>query len=257
MFRIYKLDNNGRYLGITDWTSNENILAGPNRVNRVGVLAKGTSFAFYVNNQKIYQFEDDMFSSGSYGIMMSSPQTENYQVFIQEFAFWNLFEKAIAVPTPTSVKDVYYVPLALNECEQIQLELNKVLKLSSDRVEYPYFDPLDDTARGKSCHIEYNANGTQVNRGVFLEALNVFSDLEWVSDAAYDASGTQEEIRGYRKANEKIAIVQIKWKPAEGVTCPADKTIVQCMSELDPELIIYTMTIDAAQRTIITPTPNP
>ena len=249
MYRVYKLDENGRYFEVINWTANQNILAGANRVNRVGVLAKGNSFSLYVNSSMVFQFEDDLFPSGTYGIMISSPETENYRFYIDEFAFWNLFAKAIAVPTATSVMDVQYVPLVLNECEQIQLEINKSLKLSSNRVEYPFFDPLDESVRGKSCHIELSGNGAQTNRGDLISALSIFTDFEWVSDALYDESGVQEERRAFRKAPDRVAIVNIQWKPAEGVTCPPDQSVAQCIKDLDPELIIYTLTIDGAQRT--------
>lgn len=256
-YRIYRLDG-GDYFEIRNWKTNPYILAGSNRTNKIGVMAQGNKMALYVNSTLIDQFEDNMFQQGSFGPIISSPENANFIYYIDEISFWNLYQKAVAVPSPTSVESSLYVPLELTQCETLQMEMAKIIGIAGTRVEYPFLDPQDENARGKACHIEFSASGEQVTSpDQLLNALSVFEKLGWTNDPKYLANAANGDKRGYRKSSDMIALTEAKWEPAEGVICPPDTPITLCLEQLQPSQITYLLTIDAAQRSFSTPTPSP
>ena len=246
-YRIYKM-NRGNYIEIRNWTANPAILSGPQRTNKIGIMARGESYDLYVNDVLIDQFQDVSFPRGAFGFMISSPTTFNFKVYLDDLTVWNLFAKTVAVPTPTSVASSLYEPLELAQCEALQLGMEKMLKVSMDRSEYPFLDPIDTAARGKSCHIEFQGNGEQVGKDALLQSLAIFEKLQWRLDKTYSASGPEGEQGGYRKSNNELAIVKIGWKPADSKKCSPNTPIGDCLKNLQPSQIIFTITIDAAQR---------
>ena len=256
-YRIYRLDSD-RYIEIRDWKTNPYILAGPNRTNKIGVMATGNVLALYVNSALIDQFEDDLFPRGSFGPLISSPENADFKYFIDEISFWNLYQKVVAVPSPTSVESSLYVPLELSQCETLQMEMAKITGITGTRVEYPFLDPLDENARGKACHIEFSGSGEQISSlDQMRNALPVFEKLGWTNEPRYDALGPDGEQHGYRKPNQMIAVVIVKWQVAQGVTCPPDLSITACKDQLQPSQILYSLAVDAAQRSSATPTQSP
>jgi hypothetical protein len=256
-YRIYRL-HGGEYFEIRNWKTNPYILAGPNRTNKVGVMAQGNKMALYVNSTLIDQFEDNMFQQGSFGPIISSPENANFMYSIDEISFWNLYQKVVAVPSPTSVESSLYVPLELTQCETLQMEVGKIIGITGTRVEYPFLDPLDENARGKACHIEFSASGEQITSlDQVLNALSVFDKLGWTNDPKYLANAPNGEKRAYRKPSDIISLIEVKSEPAEGVICPPDTAMALCLEQLQPAQITYSLTIDAAQRSFTTPTPSP
>ncbi len=256
-YRIYRLDRD-RYYEIRNWKANPYILAGPGRTNKIGIMAKGNTFALYVNSSLIDQFQDDMFAMGSFGPLISSPDDADYKYYIDELAFWNLYQKVVAMPTPTTVESSMYVPLELTQCETLQMEIAKIIDVTGTRVEYPFLDPLDENARGKACHIEYSAPGEKITSMDQLRSgLAAFEKLGWTPEPKYDALGADGEQHGYRKPNQTIALVSLKWQTAEGVTCPTETPMEACKTQLAPSQIVYILSVDAAQRSFSTPTSTP
>jgi len=91
MFRIYRMDE-GEFNSIQSWTSNEKINAGPNKINRLGVKIFGSKFQLFVNGSIISEFYDDTYSSGLFGLMIRSDGTSDFQVFVDEIAYWRVIE---------------------------------------------------------------------------------------------------------------------------------------------------------------------
>ncbi len=89
-FRIYKLSDDFEI--IRDWTESDAINAGPEQFNRLGVHAEGESLTFYINGEQVAQFSDNDLSSGRFGYLVASIESENFRVFVTDAAYWNLAE---------------------------------------------------------------------------------------------------------------------------------------------------------------------
>ena len=248
-YRFYRMDE-GRYFSLRDWTANSNILTGPDRTNQLGLMADGQNISLYVNGVLLEQFQDSTHPVGQFGFMISSLKSFDFKVFIDDIAFWNLYEKRIKTPTPPTNKTLFK-PLPLDECEVLHAELGRRLKVTFTRSEYPFLDPLNGEARGTSCHLEFSGTGENITSwNDLLETTTVFSDLGWQADFSYDASGLERESRGFRKTGDYFALVKITRAPMEGVTCPQGQPVATCYDQLQPAQIKYSIIIDAVQKSI-------
>jgi len=90
MFRIYRLDN-GKFVSINDWTASENINLGSGQSNRLGIKADGPRFSVYVNGELLTEFLDNKYPFGMLGLMIRSENTEDFNVYIDEIGYWNLY----------------------------------------------------------------------------------------------------------------------------------------------------------------------
>jgi hypothetical protein len=86
-YRIYRMDN-GAFNGLVNWTANSAIKSGPNQDNDMLIKANGNQMQLYANNNLIYEFSDDVYSGGLYGLMIRSDTTANFKVFVKQIAYW-------------------------------------------------------------------------------------------------------------------------------------------------------------------------
>jgi hypothetical protein len=70
------------------WTSSNSIQTGANAVNRIGVLAKGGQYRFYINGQQVGQASDNSFLNGGYGVLIGSKETVNFTIYVDELSYW-------------------------------------------------------------------------------------------------------------------------------------------------------------------------
>lgn len=75
---------------VADFTPSPAILAGSNQVNRLGVLANGDNLSLYVNNQKVMDVSDSTFTSGTFGVFISSVNTPGFQISLDDLSYWTL-----------------------------------------------------------------------------------------------------------------------------------------------------------------------
>ncbi len=90
-FRFYRWDG-ANYYALQEWKQDSNILAGPNQINRMGILAEGASFKLYANGKLIGEYEDDTFDYGKFGLVIGSGETSNLIVYVEDIAYWLLDE---------------------------------------------------------------------------------------------------------------------------------------------------------------------
>ena len=86
-YRIYRMDN-GKFNGIINWTSNPAIKPGPNQANSMGIYAKAGQMQFFANGTLLDDFIDVTYSGGLFGLTVRSETTNNFQVFVDDIAFW-------------------------------------------------------------------------------------------------------------------------------------------------------------------------
>ncbi|MBN2677638.1 MAG: hypothetical protein JXR32_06185 [Anaerolineaceae bacterium] len=66
------------------------ILPGKEAVNRLGVMAVDNKITLYINGVLVKEIEDDLFSSGGFGIFVRSVVEKNLSVWVDEIAYWSL-----------------------------------------------------------------------------------------------------------------------------------------------------------------------
>ncbi len=88
-YRVYRIDA-GSYEGLQNWTTAPAVKPGSNQSNVMGIYANGDTLQLYANGILIYAFEDVTYSGGLFGLMIRSEFTEDFKVFVDEVAVWDL-----------------------------------------------------------------------------------------------------------------------------------------------------------------------
>ena len=88
-FRYYRMDD-GDYVGLQNWIPSANIHSGPNQTNVIGVKADEDSLALFINGLQVAEFRDATYSEGIFGLLVRSVATENFQVSVEQVAYWEL-----------------------------------------------------------------------------------------------------------------------------------------------------------------------
>ena len=84
---------------LIDWTPSETIQEG--RVNKLAVIAHGTQFLFFINDQFITQLADDRLGEGKTGVLIGMSNAGDQGVW--EFDNFSLRSPDLAEPSQTSV----------------------------------------------------------------------------------------------------------------------------------------------------------
>jgi hypothetical protein len=79
-----------RFVTNVDWTASEYILSGKGQTNRLGLMAKGTTFSLYANGHLLTELHDANFLRGGIGLYASAFKTANFLVRFQEVQYWEL-----------------------------------------------------------------------------------------------------------------------------------------------------------------------
>jgi hypothetical protein len=79
-----------RFATNVDWTASEYILSGKNQTNRLGLMAKGTTFSLYANGHLLTELHDANYLRGGIGLYASAFKTANFLVRFQEVQYWEL-----------------------------------------------------------------------------------------------------------------------------------------------------------------------
>lgn len=82
--------NGEKYVTLVDWTSSDQINAGSNQTNRIGILADGTRLVMYVNGKLLQEVDDDTHPSGRFGVFVGSANTPDFTARADEIAQWNI-----------------------------------------------------------------------------------------------------------------------------------------------------------------------
>jgi hypothetical protein len=71
------------------WTESDAIHTGSNESNRVGVMTTGNKITLYINGERVDQFADSTHREGYLGVVVSSKETSNFTVRVEELHYWN------------------------------------------------------------------------------------------------------------------------------------------------------------------------
>ncbi len=78
----------GKMTRLIDWTQSKAIYAGPNQINRMGILMRGGRLAIYANGTLLGEATNESFPDGYFGLFIGSPQTPNFNIHVDEMSYW-------------------------------------------------------------------------------------------------------------------------------------------------------------------------
>jgi hypothetical protein len=88
-YKLYKWDGKS-YQAIQEWKNSSHIKSGAGQTNRLGVSAVGNNLKLYANGQLLSEYTDDTFSEGRFGVFIGADKTDNFQVILDEAAYWKI-----------------------------------------------------------------------------------------------------------------------------------------------------------------------
>ena len=88
-YRLYSWDGE-TYRGIQEWRAASAMRTGANQTNLLGGWMDGETIRLYANGQLLAEFSDDQFDAGQFGLYIGSADTDNFTVFVDEVATWDL-----------------------------------------------------------------------------------------------------------------------------------------------------------------------
>ncbi len=142
-----------------------------------------------------------------------------------------------------------YTPIADAECTEVQNQLTQALGIDVSRNTAPAaFQDLSG-GTGQSCQLTIAATGAQFPNMVDAgqRIAGALTPNGWTLDPQYAADSPTGTMHGLRR-NNQLAVYNVQWAPAAGVTCPADQPIATCAESLTPDQMTYTITVDLAQQ---------
>lgn len=91
-YMVRRVDSANPYTAVDliPWTSNVNILPGPNQSNRLGVEVDGDTLTIFANNYQIAQLTDSKYREGRIGVYVQAANTVNFTYRVNEIAYWEL-----------------------------------------------------------------------------------------------------------------------------------------------------------------------
>jgi hypothetical protein len=89
---VFRLDGANPYTTkeLVSWTQSNNILAGANKQNVMGIKAIGSTLTVYANGYQIAQVTDSKYTFGRYGVFVSPELTANYTYRVVQMSCWDL-----------------------------------------------------------------------------------------------------------------------------------------------------------------------
>ena len=142
-----------------------------------------------------------------------------------------------------------YTPIADAQCTEVQNQLTQALGIDVSRSTAPAaFQDLSG-GTGQSCQLVISATGAQFPNMVDAgqRIAGALTPNGWTLDPQYTADSPTGTMHGLRR-NNQLAVYNVQWSPAAGVTCPADQPIATCAQSLTPDQMTYTITVDLAQQ---------
>jgi hypothetical protein len=73
---------------LINWTANDAIKEGNNVVNKLGVMARGSDLAFYINGQKVDEVTDSNYLEGKFGFFVGGTNVEDLSVWVDQVRYW-------------------------------------------------------------------------------------------------------------------------------------------------------------------------
>ena len=69
-------------------TAHNAINKGENVVNKLGVMARGSNLALYINGQKVNEINDGNYLTGKFGVFVGGSNVDNFTVWFVQIRYW-------------------------------------------------------------------------------------------------------------------------------------------------------------------------
>jgi hypothetical protein len=73
---------------LINWTGDDAIKEGSNVVNKLGVMARGSNLALYINGQKVNEVTDSNYLEGKFGFFVGGINVEDLSVWVDQVRYW-------------------------------------------------------------------------------------------------------------------------------------------------------------------------
>lgn len=100
-YSLWKLVAN-EWKTVVEWTETEALLTGAEAVNRLAVLAQGTTITLLVNDTVLTQIEDDAFDAGRIALAVGTFDEAGAVVAFDNLDLWQI--TTLPTPTPTAAR---------------------------------------------------------------------------------------------------------------------------------------------------------
>jgi len=88
-FSLRRWDGQTMYFPVGATASDE-INAGEDVVNTLGVMADGAKLSLYINGVKVKELTDDAYLAGTFGFFVGSDNVEDLEVWVDQIRYWEL-----------------------------------------------------------------------------------------------------------------------------------------------------------------------
>jgi hypothetical protein len=86
-YSLRRWDGQTMYFPI-NWTASNAIVVGEGAVNKLGVMARDSTLAIYVNGQKVDEVTDNAYLEGTFGVYAQGVNTEDFTVWVDQVRYW-------------------------------------------------------------------------------------------------------------------------------------------------------------------------
>lgn len=87
-YRLFVYDG-ANTINLINWTTSDEIFAGPGKTNRLGVMHRGQKITLYLNGALVNQVSDDTYvGKGRIGINMGVDNHDNVTITFDDAAYW-------------------------------------------------------------------------------------------------------------------------------------------------------------------------
>ena len=86
-YSLRRWDGQTMYFPI-NWTESDAIVEGKDAVNKLGVMARDSEIALYINGKKVDAVTDNAYLEGSFGIFVGKDKTDDFTVWVDQVRYW-------------------------------------------------------------------------------------------------------------------------------------------------------------------------
>jgi hypothetical protein len=79
-----------KYIDVIKWKHSDEINAGSNQTNRMGLMVEGDTFTLYANGHLLSSATNSRFDEGYFGPFIGHTETDDFTIYIKEIAAWEL-----------------------------------------------------------------------------------------------------------------------------------------------------------------------
>lgn len=86
-YSLRRWDGQTMYFPI-NWTASDAINEGEDVVNKLGIMARDSEIALYINGQKVEEVTNSTYLEGSFGIFVGGDATDEFTVWVDQIRYW-------------------------------------------------------------------------------------------------------------------------------------------------------------------------